>query len=774
MKSKKIYILSILVILLILIKGYLFSTKYVSDNSQKEYTIFIESLKVKSETKVIYNVKLLNTSDKFILNIYDNSYDNIQTDLTEYSNYKYGDVIKVKGKISIPQKLNNPGEFDYKQYLYSNNIHGLINTYETPIKIEHQMNVIENICSKIYMFKDYVQNIINKSMDETNANVAISMIYGDTTNLDESIQEDFEAIGVSHLMSVSGTHITSFMIIINTVLGIKKSNKSRRKNSRKYNQNKRNKEKDNKKTYIIKCVIQILSICIYMFFTGFGISVVRAGIMLVISIVCDMLDKKKNKYQALAITFLVILLQNPYVIFNTGARLSFLATLGIILFGKHIANGLKKVTYKIKNEVIQKVVEYITQNIAITIAVQLLIIPIQMQAFNKLPFPVIVPNLILGMLSTPIRIVGTIGIMLSFIPMLSCKIFSALELVVKALVYIAKIFKNISFSISTVSQPLVFFVIYYIFILTLVIYLRLKNVIVKEGKDKLKYNFKRLLKYLKIFQITLVIIIITMVVTLNIYSVYVSEYVYFFNVEQGDMSYIKSGKESVIVDIGSLSNTLAFNTISNYFKTSNLAKVDAAVISHMHKDHINGLEKLLKNYDVGIVLYSKPKEDSEAYQNFKQILNKYNVNSKQVKAGDDINIGKIKIQVLLPDNEYINSTDDVNANSLVCKITVNNKELLYMGDASIDSEEKLIEKYTKNTKENVKLDNIYILKVGHHGSKTATSEEFIQKIQPQNAVISALKKYYGHPHENTTDTLKQNNVYTYLTEKQGAIKFSLK
>lgn len=108
MKSKIILILSILFILLIFIKGYLFSIKYKADENQKEYTVFIESLKFRSDTKISYNVKLLNSQDKFILNIYDHSYDVVQTDLSIYSNYKYGDVIKVKGKISIPNKLNNP------------------------------------------------------------------------------------------------------------------------------------------------------------------------------------------------------------------------------------------------------------------------------------------------------------------------------------------------------------------------------------------------------------------------------------------------------------------------------------------------------------------------------------------------------------------------------------------------------------------------------------------------------------------------------------------
>lgn len=108
MKSKIVFILIIFLVLFVFIKGYLFSTKYIPDEHEKEYVVFIENLKSKTDTKITYNVRKLNTNDKFILNIYDNSYDNIQTDLSVFSNYKYGDVIKVKGKISIPKILNNP------------------------------------------------------------------------------------------------------------------------------------------------------------------------------------------------------------------------------------------------------------------------------------------------------------------------------------------------------------------------------------------------------------------------------------------------------------------------------------------------------------------------------------------------------------------------------------------------------------------------------------------------------------------------------------------
>jgi len=204
------------------------------------------------------------------------------------------------------------------------------------------------------------------------------------------------------------------------------------------------------------------------------------------------------------------------------------------------------------------------------------------------------------------------------------------------------------------------------------------------------------------------------------------------------------------VDIGSLRTNLAFNTVSNYFKMKNISGVDAMVLSHMHIDHINGLEKYLENYDVGMVLYSKPTEENDTYTNLKKVLKNFNVKSKEVKAGEVYEFGNIKIEILLPKDKLLNVEDDINANSLVCKISIKDKSIMYMGDGTCDTEKELLKLYD--------LESVDILKVGHHGSKTSTSEEYIEKIQPQYAVISAKKSYYNHPHESVLDVLKKYNV----------------
>ena len=728
---------------LIIVRGYFFSIKYQSDSYYKEYTLFVENLKSADQDKVSYYVRGGdNFKDKFILNIYKDKYSKNNIDLTCFKDFEFGNFVKVKGKISIPEKLNNPGEFDYKLYLYSNNIYGLINTYSKVEKVERGLNKPQKILKTINNIKEKTNTIIESKMNYDEASVTKALVYGDKQDLDEDLKEKFNNTNITHLMSVSGTHIISLMMILNIVLRNKKD-----------------------KPNVFKNCLTILFIIAYIIFTGISISVLRAGIMLIINIVCKQLRIKNSVSKSLKITCILILVFKPFSIFSTSFILSFLSVIGIILFKKYIYEAFDK--FKIKNKVIKKITNYIYTSISITLSVNLMILPIQISSFNKISFPLLIPNIIMGFLSIPIRIMGMIGAMFSFYTNISLYIFSIVNVMTKVFLISVNLINKISFSISSKSMLLLFFVLYYLYILSLFLTFKI-SYLIKNNKKKIessKYNYAKLRKVLRISLVSLLVIVISSIVLINIYSTYFSKYVYFFNVKQGEMSYVKCGKESVIMDIGSLNNSLPFNVINNYFKKENIHHVDLLIVSHMDMDHISGVKDLLKNYDVSKVIYTVPKEKSKNYIWFKQVLNNSKVNFEEVKAGDEIKIGEINIKILLPDNNYINK-DSENANSLICLVNVKDTSILYTGDATKEAEEKLIKKYTN-------LQNINILKVAHHGSKTATSQSFVKNISPKFAIISAYKRYYGHPHENTLEVLKENNVNILLTEKMGAIKFNL-
>ena len=235
------------------------------------------------------------------------------------------------------------------------------------------------------------------------------------------------------------------------------------------------------------------------------------------------------------------------------------------------------------------------------------------------------------------------------------------------------------------------------------------------------------------------------------------------------MALIHYNRKNVIVDIGSTSENLASNVIINFLKKKNIETIDAVILTHFHTDHINGLtEELINTVEIKRVIYASPKEDILEYENMINLLNKNNISKIEVTKDDNIKIGDIDINILSPNiNKKIYDEDISNANSIVSIISVNNKNLMFMGDATKSTEKSILNKNSNLIK------NIDVYQVGHHGSKTSTLDEFISKLKINIAVISSKKKVYNHPSQETLNTLLKHNIKVKITEKNGAFKFNI-
>ena len=731
MKNKTILSMIFILVICIFIKAFLFASKYISDEYNKEYSLFVISKYKENDSMVAYNVFLEN--DKFIMKIYQSD----SVDLKNYKSLKYGDFVNIIGKIVVPEYMNNPGEFNYKYYLYSNNIHGEISINKINSVGRAKLNLKQEIFGYIYEYKAYLGKVLEEYMPSDNVELAKSVIYGETFGLDEDTKNSFEQTGLSYIMAISGANITSIITVI-TILMLSLKLKGKVSN-----------------------IVALVVIFIYVILAGSSLSTLRACIMASISIIFNLINKKIHPLKSLFLTGAIILFFYPYSIFNTGCILSFLATFGIITLLKPLNKLTHKLAEKVKINWLKKVIEFAFLNFWLTISVQAMIMPVQINSFNTFSPTQVVFNICISGITNLITILGSIFFLFSYVPMINFLIVKCINICVYILILSVDFLRTISLNISIMDLPVIVIVIYYCIVLSFVFKIHLNKFL--RGK-KYKLNKKAFKRY-SIIQIILIFTMIITVLTNTCYFKNIISFVYFFNVGQGETSYIKSGKNSIIVDIGSIKTNLAFNTVSNYFKMKNISGVDAIILSHMHIDHINGLEKYLENYSTKIILYSKPVKETEAYIDFKEIVAKHNVKTKEVKAGEIYKFGNIKIEILLPKYKLLNVEDDINANSLVCKISVKDKNIMYMGDGTIDTEKQLLKLYD--------LKDIDILKVGHHGSKTSTSEEYVKQILPKYAVISAKKKIYNHPHQNVIEILKKYNVKIYITEKIGAIKFNM-
>lgn len=713
--NKIAVVLLILLITRVMYCVYFYNLKYENFNN-KSIIVIIESINKVTEEGITYKVKYNN--DKFILYI--------KTDESK-SRYKYGDKIKIIASNYEIEKAGNPYEFDYKLYLNSNKIISRLYC----VKVIEECENVGGSLSIIYNLQDKISNSLNQIMSEKYANILKSIIYGDDTFLDEDIKNKFTNIGIGHFLCVSGTHVIFLLSAYD-----------------KLTQSKRH-------------VIPKIILLIYFYIMSlFNVSLLRAICMFILSNI----NKKLTFLQKFLISLYIVLLINPYYIFNLGVIFSFLSLLSINMFYSLINSFF---TSKIKSK--NKIVISVISNISLTISSQILILPFQLYYFGKITLICILSNLILSIILNSLLFTGCILFILFFIPVISNILIHTCNILIYILIIQVEFLDKINYLTITIPKPNIFvFISFYIII---IIFLYGKRIGI------LSWRRRRIIKKgVKVLNFLCIIYCIFW----YIHTMYFEKYSIFFNVGQGNMALLHSNTTNIIVDIGSTRENNAGNIMLNFLKAKNIKHIDFIFITHAHSDHINGVATLIENnIDIERIGYLEPYEKTEEFNELTKIIKENKISRISLKENETVKIKDIEVDILSPiANNYINDSDMLNANSNVYLIDFNNKNYLFMGDATKNTEKYILNKYIlfkygederiKNINE--KLKNISVYQVAHHGSKTSTDEKFISSISPCKAIISADEDVYGHPHEDVLELLKKYKFKIYITKKNGAIK----
>jgi len=231
---------------------------------------------------------------------------------------------------------------------------------------------------------------------------------------------------------------------------------------------------------------------------------------------------------------------------------------------------------------------------------------------------------------------------------------------------------------------------------------------------------------------------------------------HFIDVGQADsMLGILPNGETILIDAG---NREDGNSIVRYIKTQQIKKIDYVIATHPHEDHIGGLAEVINSFDIGSIYMPKVTTTTKTFENTMLAIKNKGLKVTTATAGVSIlNVDNLKIELLAPNSS---TYEDLNSYSAVTKITFGNTSFLLTGDADNISEGEMF-------KYNLKAD---LLKVGHHGSSTSTSAEFLKAVAPKFAIISVGKgNTYGHPTQKTLTALKNAGVTTYRTDINGTI-----
>lgn len=234
--------------------------------------------------------------------------------------------------------------------------------------------------------------------------------------------------------------------------------------------------------------------------------------------------------------------------------------------------------------------------------------------------------------------------------------------------------------------------------------------------------------------------------------------VHYIDVGQGDAVLVQGREKNLLIDAGPRSSK---KELIKYLKDLNISKLDYVVATHPHEDHIGGMADVIETFDIGEFYAPKKTHTTKTYENMiKALKNKKlkitvaKLGAKSIDLGDDI-----KGEFLAPiKNDY----DNLNNYSAVLKITNGDNSFLFTGDAEKESEKEMLQNNL-----DLKAD---VLKLGHHGSSTSSSPEFLDKVNPSIAVASLGKgNDYGHPHKETLTKIKNKNITFYRTDESGSI-----
>ena len=595
-------------------------------------------------------------------------------------NIGIGKTITVNGTLNEPINNTIPNTFNYKKYLYNNKIYYLFDAHS--YNIQNDNNLLDRA-------KDY---LIKRAYNSKNSEYLLVLVLGDKALISSDEYNTYQNNGTSHLLAVSGSHITVILLVLSFFL-------------------KKLKE-------VPKLIIISLILLFFAFVTNNASAVNRAIYFFIINRINKLGNLKLSNIQVLFITAFILLLLDPFTIYDLGFIYSFCISLGIMYYSDKLNGNLLIATLKV------------------SIIAFLFSLPISSYINYEVNLSSILINLIfvpwISYIVFPISIITFI--------------FPIFNPILSILLSITNVLNNIgefiSIFINVPKMPLVVAIILFILLL-----------LAKNNK-----------KYLYVILIILGLIKLSPLIN--------SSYeVYFLDINQGDSAIIITPhkRDVIMIDTGgkityevedwkkgNKTYNLSDNTIK-FLKSKGITTIDYLITTHGDYDHLGEVQNIVNKLNVKNVIFN-----NDSYNTLELELIDV-LNDKNIKYCQNIKTLNITNNTIYFLNDYL--YDNENDNSNVLYLSIYGNKFLFMGDAGEKAEEDLINKYN--------LENITVLKVGHHGSKTSSSKNFIDYVNPLISVISVGRNNrYNHP---STDVLANlSNRIIYRTDIDGTIKFNIK
>ena len=639
--------------------------------------IFINFIIVKSEykdsDKNLYGTVIDYKKSKDKTTIWVKGKEKVLVNYYSDINVSYGDYIYVYGVFKKPKENGNFNLFNYKRYLLSNKINYVVTASKIAI-IKKNDNVFYTL-----------KNNLLKKIESANKSKGyiLAFLYADKSLIEKDVYTKYQKIGVSHLFAVSGMHVSLISIVLLKLL---------------------NKIKERKRYIIVSIFLSI-----YLFLTNFTISMVRATFQFILFFINKSFKLNIDNSNLVILLFSILVIINPYNIYNIGFLFSFIISFTLIRCSKLIKG------------------KFIIKSLKISLISFFSSMPVLINNFFEVNFLGIILNIIY------IPFVSYILFPLCLVTVLFPSLDNILYMFISCFEKITDFFSNIKFLSFSICKMNIFLIIIYYIIFIYIL----------KRKKKLIYK--------------IIIVIISLTFLINNGRI-VNNEVSILDVGQGDSSLIRLKNKNILIDTGgNINYDISKNILIPYFKSVGIKKIDYLVLTHGDYDHMGEAINLVENFKVEKVIFNCGLYN-DLENELIEVLDKKKI--KYYSCIKELNIDNNKFH-FLQTKEY----DNENENSNVIYTELNGYKFMFMGDAGIEKEKDILEKYN--------LSNINVLKVGHHGSKTSSSRTFIDEINPKYSIISVGKNNrYGHPNKEVLNTLEDSKIYR--TDQDGSIMFKIK
>ncbi|MBC2186715.1 DNA internalization-related competence protein ComEC/Rec2 [Listeria sp. FSL L7-0253] len=619
---------------------------------------------------------------------------------------QYGQFISVSANVEAPQANRNQNQFNYQQYLKRQKIHYVLQASSLSISNKASPSILMRI-----------QNIRLQTIAHISENISpkinpyfLALITGEKNGFSPEMYENYQQMGVVHLLAISGLHVNLLIGALYFLL-LKFSITRER---------------------AIICLLAFLPF--YVIFTGANPPVIRAATMTALLLLSEKYATKWSSFSVICLSFILFFFLQPYVIYEVGFQLSYAVSFGIILSSKQILTRQQNI---------------FTKSLAISFVSTIMSSVVMMYHFYSFSWVGIFFNLLYVPIFTIIILPGCISVFL--LSMCSQALATIPEYVLIFLVRLIESFTNIFAKIphQTIVTGRPNTVILVLIIVTILLFF---------------YQWQKNKFPIEIFIIFCILCYFS--------SFNVSGKVSFVDVGQGDSILIQLpyNKGNYLIDTGGQLPfekedwakkrkpfTIGGSTLTPVLKSKGISSLDKVIITHSDADHMEGLDDLAKNISIKELIFAQGAENKAIMKEALDVMPQ--VKQTIILAGANWQVGESRFECLYPTQAGVGGNDD----SIVLKAILDNKVWLFTGDLEANGEQKLLDQPMKAD----------ILKVGHHGSKTSTSKEFIQQVQPTFAIISCgVENRFGHPHAETLNTLEEAETTILRTDLQGEIIYT--